>query len=128
MLTLYNLFVGFVLPFHRASFVCYFTLEFFLNYNFNFYVSPIQIKYISGGTMFYVFMLFFSFCINILFRKKKKKIQNKINTFLIHSMKTNFCITPNIREQLSVNLDMTTVLNARMDGRLIKVKCNFSRK
>ena len=50
---------GFVLPFQRASFIRYFTSGFCF-YNFNFYVSPMQIKYISGRRLFiqgfFVFM------------------------------------------------------------------------
>ena len=52
---------GFVLPFQRASFIHYFTLGFFIDFNFNFYVSPIQIKYIFGRALFYVFTFFFCF-------------------------------------------------------------------
>ena len=46
----------FVKPFQRASFICYFTLGFFPDYNFNFYVSPIQITYISGRSLSFIFM------------------------------------------------------------------------
>ena len=36
--------------------------DFFYDYNFNFYVAPIQIKYVSGRALLYVFyVLFFVF-------------------------------------------------------------------
>ena len=60
---------GFVLPVQRASFTRYFTLAFFFDYNFNFYVSPIQIKYISGRA-WHCSLFFFYFCVNKLFRTK----------------------------------------------------------
>ena len=51
---------GFVLPVQRASFTRYFTLAFFFDYNFNFYVSPIQIKYIlvEHGIVLCFFFIF----------------------------------------------------------------------
>ena len=51
----------FVLPFQRASFISHFTLGFYFDDNFNFYISPIQIKYISDRVLFYVFTGFFAF-------------------------------------------------------------------
>ena len=42
---------GFVLPSLKASFIRSFILGLFFDYNFNFYVSPIQIKYISAICM-----------------------------------------------------------------------------
>ena len=66
---------GFILPFQRASFTRYFTLGFFFDHNFNFCVSPIQIKYISNRTLLYVFLRsVFCFCVNELFRKKPPDI------------------------------------------------------
>ena len=52
---------GFILPIQRAIFMLFPFGIFFVNCNVNFYVSPIQIKYISGGAMFYVFTFFFVF-------------------------------------------------------------------
>ena len=52
---------GFVLFVQRASFTRYFTLGFFFDYNFNFYVSPIQIKYISGRAWHCSLLFFFIF-------------------------------------------------------------------
>ena len=51
----------FVLPFQKASFIRYFTLEIFFDYNFNFYVFPIHIKCISGRTLLYAFYELFLF-------------------------------------------------------------------
>ena len=51
----------FVLPFQKASLIRYFTLEFFFDYNFNFYVFPIHIKYISARTLLHVFYELFLF-------------------------------------------------------------------
>ena len=66
---------GFVLPFQRARFISYFTLEFLFDYNFNFNVSPIQIKYISGKAFFYVFTFFLFFFKHIIQKKKTFSIK-----------------------------------------------------
>ena len=51
----------FVLSFQRASFIHYFTSGFFFDYNFNFYVSTIQIKYVSDRAFYHIFYVLFLF-------------------------------------------------------------------
>ena len=60
---------GFILPFQTLLYVS--LLSGFFNYNFNFYVSPIQIKYKCGRALLHVFTNFFSFCVSKLFRNRK---------------------------------------------------------
>ena len=56
----------FLLPFQRDSVIHYFTVGFFFDYSFNFYIPPIQINHMSGRALFYTFTLFFCFCVILL--------------------------------------------------------------